>query len=188
MTSHSAAWVPLVLLMVAAPIGAFDVLYFHLGRFRLYARPASRAETVTHLGRALAVGSGALLLSLSGSQPRPFGCLLALLAANFVNDIADVLLEPSSRRELGGVPPIEYLVHVVGAMFSGAIAASYAMGAALGAGPVPTWLARGGIAVALGAFGLALFEGFLFVRAGACAAALSLTRRAIQACPLASQL
>jgi len=164
--STSPALVPLALLTVAAPIGAFDSLYYHLWRFRLYARAESRTETVTHVVRALVIGVGALILANGRPSAAWFGVLSAVLSLSFVNDIADVLLEPASRRALGGLPPIEYLVHILGATLSGAVATAFILrGLQMhGGGEVaglPPWLVASGTAIALGAFALAVFEGAL---------------------------
>jgi|GEM_PF-6272107 hypothetical protein len=35
---------PLILLAIAAPIGAVDMLYFHLWKFRLFASPDARTS------------------------------------------------------------------------------------------------------------------------------------------------
>jgi hypothetical protein len=162
----SPAVVPLVLLTVAAPIGAFDSLYYHLWRFRLYTRAESRRETVTHVVRALVIGIGALLLAHSKPSAPWFAVLSAVLSLSFVNDVADVLLEPASRRALGGVPPIEYLVHILGATLSGAVATAFMLRGleVRGGGEVaglPAWLVASGTAIAVGAVALAVFEGAL---------------------------
>jgi hypothetical protein len=154
------------MLTVAAPIGAFDSLYFHLWRFRLYSRPDSRAETATHVVRALVIGAGALLLAHRSPTRGWFWGLTAVLALSFVNDIADVLLEPASRRALGGLPPLEYLVHILGATLSGAVATAFIVrGLPLGVGSevaaLPGWLVASATAIGLGALSLGLFEGAL---------------------------
>jgi hypothetical protein len=153
-------------------MGALDSLYYHLWKFRLYARPESRAETVTHLIRALVIGVGALLLARVSLTPAWFWTLSAVLGLSFVNDVADVLLEPASRRALGGVPPREYLIHILGAAFSGAVATAFVLGGQAvlggqGVAPLPGWLIASGTAIALGAGALALFEGALLCNSAA---------------------
>ena len=45
----------LFILLTAGPIGATDVIYFHLYKFRLYARPQSFREELTHIGRGTVI-------------------------------------------------------------------------------------------------------------------------------------
>lgn len=148
------------LLMLAALLGAVDVLYFHLYRFRLYAQPGSVAEESTHLARHLLfVG---IVLTLLLQPPSATAIVLTLFVLDLANNVADVLLEKSSRAPLGGLPPAEYLVHVLATLLTGmAISAFWwAPPAALST----TQVARGWATVGLG---VALFaaEGSLFARA-----------------------
>lgn len=94
-------------LMVVALLGGVDVLWFHLYRLRLYERPASRAEQFTHLSRHL------LFAALSGLMVTgaPRWVLMALLAIDLVNSLVDLVLEPRSRAELGGVSGLESAIH-----------------------------------------------------------------------------
>jgi hypothetical protein len=110
------------LLMASATIGAVDVLYLHLYRFRLYAQPGSVAEEVTHLARQVVFLGlvGVLLASPPWTRP----ALAALFTVDLVNSIADVLLERSSRAPLGGLPSVEYLLHVLTTFLTGAAVAS----------------------------------------------------------------
>jgi hypothetical protein len=112
--------IPLALMSIAAPIGAFDVLYYHIWRFRLYERPSSRAETVTHLVRGFVFAAIAWLIAnyrLSGTW---FWLAAGLLSVDFANSAVDVALERGSRAALGGVPRMEHVLHVFGATFAGA--------------------------------------------------------------------
>lgn len=111
------------LLCVFALLGAFDVGYFHLYRFRLYRVPSSRGAHLTHVVRAglfIAALSWAMVVKAEGAFS--LGLPLIMLV-DFVNAMADVLLEPSSRSRLGGLPPLEYAMHMAAMFVSGAIAA-----------------------------------------------------------------
>jgi hypothetical protein len=165
---------PLAIMSVVAPIAAIDVLYFHLYRFRLYAHPASRLETVTHLMRALLFGVAALLLTHHEPRGAWYWAITGLAAADFLNNLADVILEPRSRAPLGGLPPLEYVIHIVGATASGVIAGAWAIGAwPLAAlptelappGEVPGWLAANGHALYAGAAAMLIGEAALLIRA-----------------------
>lgn len=117
--------VPLILMVIATPLGALDVLYYHMWKFKLYKQPTAFWETITHLFRGFLFVGGAFFIinyELHGSW---FWFLGAFFILDFVNEVADVLTETSSRAPLGGIPPLEYLVHIVGSTFAGAIAMSY---------------------------------------------------------------
>ncbi|MFO0630374.1 MAG: hypothetical protein U0325_32760 [Polyangiales bacterium] len=166
-------FLPLVILAVVAPIGAFDALYFHVYRLRLFARPASRAETATHVARSLIVGVAALLLARYEPRGAWFFTLGALFALDFANNLLDVLLEPASRADLGGLPPMEYAIHVIGATASGAITGVFlAVGwplarlpTALAPAALPAWLSLDATLVGVGGVALALLETVLLLRA-----------------------
>ncbi|MEL6346251.1 MAG: hypothetical protein AAFV53_24280 [Myxococcota bacterium] len=98
-------------------LAAIDGLYLHLWRYRLHARPASRREHLWHTLRAVLFPAvvGTLFLAPVG------GPLLWLGAALFVADMvilmADVLEEPGSRSDIGGLSGPEYALHVVLTVF-----------------------------------------------------------------------
>lgn len=157
---------PLVLLVATGTLGAFDVLYYHLYRFRLFARRGSAAEEATHLIRHLTF-LGILALLASGVQSAAADrVLLVLFAVDLVNSTADILLEPASRADLGGVPATETLVHVGSSFGLGATLATYLL--ARPELPLPAaagllaWQVAGMLAVGIGLF---VVEGVLFARA-----------------------
>jgi hypothetical protein len=113
------------LLMVASFIGAIDVFWFHLYKLRLFRQPTSVAEELTHLaayGTFIAIGV-VLLVADSASAVR--GLVLGLFALHLSITAADVLLERSSRAALGGLPPVEYLLHVLVTFGIGGAAATF---------------------------------------------------------------
>ena len=162
----------LIILFVAGPVGALDVVYFHIWKFRLYRRAQSRREEVTHLIRGIMVPAifGALLAG------RPEGTLFLAVAATFLldtlNSLIDVMVEPRSRASLGGVPPAELAVHFIGTSLMSAAFVTFLLdgwrsrhaAAALvrwPAGALPWWfitMARGALLTA--AF-LVIFEAAL---------------------------
>jgi hypothetical protein len=165
---------PLAIMSAVAPIAAIDVLYFHVYKFRLYAHRASRLETVTHLMRVLLFGATAFLLTHHEPHGAWYWAITGLAAADFLNNLADVILEPRSRAPLGGLPPLEYVIHIVGATGSGVIAGVWAIGAwPLAAlptelappGEVPAWLATNGHALYFGAVAMLIGEAALLFRA-----------------------
>jgi hypothetical protein len=154
----------LTILAVVGTIGAIDVLYYHLYRFRLYSQPACVAEEVTHLLRN-AIFISVLLVCMQPSSPGWASVMFFLVAADLANSVVDVLIERRSRESLGGLPSGEYLVHVLSSFGTGLAVASYTM--ALGS-PAP--VVEGLLAVqvwgmiAMGVVLLAI-EGVLFARA-----------------------
>ncbi len=102
-------WLSLSAWAAALGVGALDGLYFHLWKFRLYARPQSRTEHLTHTVRACLLGP---ILWLAFVAPR-LDLLVALVAVDTAVVLADVWLETESRRDLGGIPRSEYVVHVL---------------------------------------------------------------------------
>ncbi len=113
------------LFSIAAPLGAIDVLYFHIYKFRLATRPESRRETVTHIVRSLLFGVGLWIITTRQPQGVWFWAVLALFAFDFVNSVTDAFLERDSRAALGGLPRLEYVLHIVGATLMGVITLSF---------------------------------------------------------------
>ncbi len=160
--------VTLFLLAIVAPVGAIDILYFHIYRFRLYDQPAARTEVATHILRAAVIGTAALLLVATPFTPFVAATLGILLALDFLNNVVDVWLEPEARRSLGGLPPLESAIHIFGATAAGAITATYlllwALGESPAAAPLPSWLSLQGYMLGIGSFMLATVKIGLLVR------------------------
>jgi hypothetical protein len=95
-------------------VGAADGLYYHLHKLRLHVRPESRTEHIAHSLRAVLVVP-TLWVTFIASGPSPttrLYCLGALVAADWAVAAWDVFLERRSRQRLGGLPHLEYFVHV----------------------------------------------------------------------------
>lgn len=170
----SASYAPLLVMTIVSSIGAFDVLYYHVYRFRLYAQPSAQWETATHLARGLLFAAGAYLMTRYEPRGAWFWVVTGVIALDFVNNVADVLLEPRARAPLGGLPPLEYLIHIIGATASGLIGGLwFAFGLPLAdhptelapPGELPGWLALNGYLLAAGGLAMAVFEAALLVRA-----------------------
>jgi hypothetical protein len=164
-----------LLLLVVAVLGAFDIVYFHWHRADLAHRPESRTEAWIHVARGLVY-----TLQLAVVPELRFGgawflAFAGLYVADVAVAMADVLVEPASRRSLGGLFGGEYLMHVVLSLFIGAYmhtlygatAAWPSLPTAITLTPVgPAWLrvALGGMAV--GCFLVAVFEALTLIDAG----------------------
>jgi len=172
----------LYLMLVAAPFGAFDVLYFHLWKFRLYERRQSRGEEWTHLLRGLTVPAIVVLLMIGKPQGGMFWLVAALFFVDTINSLVDVMVEPGSRAPIG-VPPEELAVHFIGTTAMGAAWATFLIsgwparllptGLASWNGAIPEWLRRGAAPGVVGSFLLFAFEALLFFRANARRGALA---------------
>lgn len=127
----------LSIVLAIGAIGAVDVLYFHLWRFRLYARADSVAEEVTHLVRQVVFVTVVLLLASDSRTPRLDIVILTLIVVDLVNSAIDTLIERRSRASLGGLPPLESLVHIVASFGMGVAAATYFLADPRAAAPVP---------------------------------------------------
>ncbi|MBS2032908.1 MAG: hypothetical protein JST54_33860 [Deltaproteobacteria bacterium] len=159
---------PLTLLILMGSIGSIDSLYFHLYRFRLYAQPSSRIETLTHVVRGLTFCATLSILLAGVPRGAWYWAVAAVFGVDFVDDVVDVLIEPGSRRPLGGLPPAEYLIHMVVMAVTGAIWVSFLTAGwatrnaptALEpwAGTLPGWMVWDARLMAAGGAGLALLE------------------------------
>jgi hypothetical protein len=129
----------LIVLCGIAPVGALDVLYYHLYRFRLFEREASVAEEITHLVRQACFVSIVALLAAGAPSVAADRALLALFAIDLVSSATDVALEPRSRAPLGGLPPGEYFLHFLGTFGSSAAAATYVFERGSVLAPAPMW-------------------------------------------------
>jgi hypothetical protein len=105
-----------VFLVVASLIGGIDVLYFHLYRFRLCTRPSSRSETLAHLAQSWTFIPICLFAAVA---PHRSSAIAALFLLHFASAAMDILLERTSRLALDGLPPVEVLLHVAGAVATG---------------------------------------------------------------------
>jgi hypothetical protein len=126
-------------LLAASMIGAFDVLWWHVYKFRLYDQPGSVLEEVTHLVRyALFLAIAVTLVTVD--EPRDVQWfVVALFAADVAVTIVDVLAEPASRAPLGGLPGLEYLVHILATFLLGGAAATFWWSAERGGSPLTTF-------------------------------------------------
>jgi hypothetical protein len=115
-----ATWI----LLALALLGGTDVALYHVVSHGLRQHPGARGELVFH---ALRGPTYALLflavpnLRLDGAW---FAALLLLLGCDLAISVGDFLVERDSRRDLGGLPSGEYLLHVLMAILFGALVAS----------------------------------------------------------------
>ncbi len=176
MFSSNEMFLPLLLIMIVAPIGAIDLIYYHVVKFKLYSRPDSYVETIVHLIRGVLFSVGAFILLNYKPQGMWYWVTGLFFVLDFINSIADVSIEERSRKTLGGIPTPEYIIHTVGSTFAGAITMAYFI---LGweFRLLPTGLTSlppdsfhslflvNGYGLVAGGLALTIFEGFLLFKA-----------------------
>ena len=123
-----------VFLAVFGALAAFDGLYFHLWKYRLYARAESLYEHKLHTARAFLFVPIVFLLFYGEFAGAALWAALFLIAVDLVIEIVDVLDENDSRRGIGGLSSIEYATHVLATT-----ARVAAMVLALAAKPAAAW-------------------------------------------------
>ena len=104
-------WLSLGLMVAFFAVAAVDGVYFHLWKFRLFARPDSRVEHALHTARALLAPPIVWLLYIA--PPGPLLAVGLLIGVDQLAAVVDVLIEPKSRKSLGGLPRTEFQAHVL---------------------------------------------------------------------------
>src|SRR4029453_12489215 len=95
--SHNRMEVPLLILFSAAPVGALDVLYFHMWKFRLYQRPRSVKEERTPTRPGVVFPIITIILLLGRPEGSWFWAVALLFGFDSLNTLLDVVFEPESR-------------------------------------------------------------------------------------------
>jgi hypothetical protein len=121
-------------LLVFLILGAVDGLYFHLWRYRLYARPASKREHLYHTIAAVTFAATLPTVFLWETGGLLLWAGVALIGADMVVSLADMLAENDSRTDLGGLSRGEYVLHMVIMTAKGS-----AISLALAARPEAAW-------------------------------------------------
>lgn len=162
-------------MLVAAPFGAFDVIYFHLWKFRLFERPESVKEEITHILRGFLVPAMMAVLLIGRPEGSWFWLVFGLFLIDTFNTLLDVVFEPGSRAPRI-VPPSELSIHFIGTTMMGAAFATFLLAGwearhhATALAPhtgsiLPAWFFSFGYGGILTAFAIVIFETSLFARA-----------------------
>lgn len=106
----------MIFLVLFALVAAVDGFYFHLWKYRLYARPESLYEHKLHTVRAFIFVPIVFLLFYQN-----FGGLILWLGVFFilvdlVTEMLDVFDENQSRAKVGGLSSGEYAIHILATM------------------------------------------------------------------------
>ena len=111
---------PLVLLFLFGSVGAVDVIYDHLYRYRLYAHASSLTEHLSHTLGILGLILTLTMLVFMEMGRLGFTLFLGVQAFLVIITLWDVSMEHASRAPLGGLSTHEYLLHTVIFLLHGA--------------------------------------------------------------------
>jgi hypothetical protein len=123
-----------VFLILFGFVAAFDGLYLHLWKYRLYARPESRREHKLHTAQGILFIPVVFFLFYKNFGGLALWAGVVFIALEQVVEIMDVLDENDSRASLGGLSSTEYAVHVVAIT-----ARTVAIALALATKPLSAW-------------------------------------------------
>jgi hypothetical protein len=110
--------VAFVLMFTGGLAGIIDQVYYHIYKFKLHKLQIARWEHLTHVGRDLTYLLFFILMSVRATG-KWWWLYPVVAAVHFVIVMADVGLEPYTRRTLGGIPGGEYRLHGFIAMMDG---------------------------------------------------------------------
>jgi hypothetical protein len=111
----TAAW----LLLLIGALGAFDIFTFHRAA-ALTRRPDTRREAWLHVARGVVYSVQFVLVATLELHGAWYAAFVALVGLDVAIALADVACEPEARRAQGGLPPGEYLAHIVLSVLVGA--------------------------------------------------------------------
>lgn len=115
-------------------VGAVDLFYFHLWKYKLHTRPESLYEHKLHMAFAFLMVPVAFLLYYQDFGGYALWAGTFFVAAALGVEMLDVFSEGDSRASLGGLTTGEYSLHVAATIFK---AASFAF--IFAAKPLSAW-------------------------------------------------
>jgi hypothetical protein len=123
-----------IFLILFGLVAAFDGLYLHLWKYRLYARAESLSEHKLHTLQGFLFMPVVFFLFYKDFGGWALWAGVVFVALEQVVEILDVLSENKSRARLGGLSSTEYTAHVVAIT-----ARTVAIALALAAKPLSAW-------------------------------------------------
>lgn len=99
------------IMLIFSLIAAFDGLYFHLYKYRLYERKSSQKEHVLHTINSFIFPFSIFLLFVINSSGLLLWLIVLLIIITLVVEFLDVFEERQSRMSLGGLTSTEYATH-----------------------------------------------------------------------------
>lgn len=98
-------------------LGAFDGIYFHMIKYRLFAHPPARFEHQLHTFRGILFIPITLIFFVWNSVGLLLWLGLLLLFIDFIAEIIDIIVEKAARAQLGGISPVESVIHITATGF-----------------------------------------------------------------------
>jgi hypothetical protein len=119
--------ISMLVLVVFGSVGAFDEFYYHNHKLKLFSRAQSYRENITHVARVFVYTFlfwGVANYDFHGSS---IYIMYAILFCDIVVAFWDILEEPTSRKDIGGLPTGEYLLHMYLSFVLGIFYYNYAL-------------------------------------------------------------
>ena len=107
----------LVFLNLFMIVGAVDLFYYHMWKFKLHTRPESRYEHKLHMAFAFMMVPVAFLLYYSNAAGYALWAGVAFVVTALMVEMLDVFAEGDSRATLGGLTTGEYSLHGAATIF-----------------------------------------------------------------------
>jgi hypothetical protein len=102
-----------VLLIIIGTVGAVDEYFYHYKKAQLLFKPECLTENILHILRQFSF-SIIFFLSACVDLHGYFAlALMILLVIDIIIGFADVIVEPKSRKQSGGLPAGEYFLHML---------------------------------------------------------------------------
>lgn len=102
----------LVFLNLFMIVGAVDLFYFHIWKYKLHTRAESRFEHKLHMTFAFLMVPLAFFLYYQNSGGWALWAGLSFVIAALGTEMLDVFSEGDSRASIGGLTTAEYSIHV----------------------------------------------------------------------------
>jgi len=112
--------VPTYLLFILGVLGGLDVLFFHSIAHGIRHHSDSRKELILHSLRGPVYGLLFLIVPNVILLGAYWWVLVVILTIDFLITVFDFAVEKRSREMLGGLPTIEYILHLLMAVLFGA--------------------------------------------------------------------
>lgn len=101
-----------VFLSLFMVLGAVDLFYYHVWKYKLHKRPESRYEHKLHMAFAFLMVPVAMLLYYQNLGGVALWAAVVFVAAALSTELLDVFSEGDSRASIGGLSSGEYALHV----------------------------------------------------------------------------
>lgn len=102
-----------IALFTLGSVGCLDEMYYHLFKFQLFKRIDCYEENLLHMARSFVYSFIFIFVALFEVSGAYAWLVIILLALDIIVGIWDVIEEPHSRRNIGGLPAGEYLLHML---------------------------------------------------------------------------